>query len=510
MLPERQRAAGMTGPVVETRAGKVRGAVENGVSVFRGIPYGAPTGGPRRFLPPAPPEPWSGVRDALTRPDRAPQGPEAYAEGPMSEDCLGLNVWTPGCDPGAKRPVMVWLHPGGFHGGAGYQYTGSGTLARKEDVVQVEVNHRLNVFGFLHLLEFSDRFPDAGNVGMLDLVAALEWVRDDITAFGGDPDNVTIFGESGGGGKVSTLMAMPAARGLFHRAIAQSGFALRGVDADEATQDTLRILRTLSLGPDQVDELQSVPTERLLTAFRDVRGQLDRDRHFSPTVDGRALPRHPWSPDAPAVSADVPFMLGATLDESVILLGALGPERETIFQLDEAEVQERLARYLDVDPQTSRSVAATYQAAHPELSPSERFFRATSDHMMRVPSILQAERKAAQAGAPGYLYLFTWPADLMGAGVYAHHGAELPFVFDTIDENVDRLGSGPGHRILCDQVRGAWGHFARSGDPNHEGLPRWSPYASNTRPTMIFDMPSRMEVDPGSAGRRAITPTLSP
>jgi para-nitrobenzyl esterase len=304
----------------------------------------------------------------------------------MSEDCLGLNVWTPGCDPGAKRPVMVWLHPGGFHGGAGYQYTGSGTLARKEDVVQVEVNHRLNVFGFLHLLEFSDRFPDAGNVGMLDLVAALEWVRDDVTAFGGDPDNVTIFGESGGGAKVSTLMAMPAARGLFHRAIAQSGFALRGVDAEEATQDTLRILRTLSLGPDQVDELQSVPTERLLAAFRDVRGQLGRDRHFSPTVDGRALPRHPWSPDAPAVSADVPFMLGATLDESVILLGALGPERETIFQLDEAEVQERLARYLDVDPQTSRSVAATYQAAHPELSPSERFFRATSDHMMPTSS----------------------------------------------------------------------------------------------------------------------------
>jgi para-nitrobenzyl esterase len=487
----------------------MRGAVENGVSVFRGIPYGAPTGGPRRFLPPALPEPWTGVRDALTPPDLAPQGPDAYAEGPMSEDCLGLNVWTPGCDPDAKRPVMVWLHPGGFHGGAGYQYTGSGTLARKEDVVQVEVNHRLNVFGFLHLADLSDRFPDAGNVGMLDLVAALEWVRDDITAFGGDPDNVTIFGESGGGGKVSTLMAMPAARGLFQRAIAQSGFALRGVDAEVATEDTLRILRALSLGPDQVDELQAVSTERLLAAFRDVRPQLGRARHYSPTVDGRALPRHPFSPDAPAVSADVPFMLGCTLDESVILLGALGPERETIFQLDEAGMQERLASYLEVDLQTSRSLAATYRSTYPELSPSERFFRATSDHMMRVPSILQAERKAAQAGAPAYLYLFTWPADLMGAGVYAHHGAELPFVFDTIDENAARLGSSPAHRILCDQVRGAWGQFARSGDPNHQGLPRWSPYASSSRETMIFDMPSRTEGDPGSAGRRAITPILS-
>ena len=495
--------------MVETTAGRVRGAFEADVMVFRGIPYGAATGGARRFLPPAAPEPWTGLRDALTLPDRAPQGRAAMAEGPMSEDCLGLNVWTPGCDRSARRPVMVWLHPGGFHGGAGYQYTGQGALARREDIVQVEVNHRLNVFGFLHMGDLSEHFPDAGNAGMLDLVLALAWVRDNIEAFGGDPGNVTIFGESGGGAKVSTLMAMPSARGLFHRAIAQSGFALRMPERDGATESTLRLLHAAGVSEDRASDVQGLSTEALLQAFLDVRGTLGRGRHFAPVVDGRALQRHPWDPDAPAESAHVPFMLGCTRDETVILLGALSPDREIVFRLDDAGLRERLSRHLDLDAASTNALVATYRAAAPEATPSDLYFAVTSDHMMRVPSILQAERKAAQAGADAYLYLFTWPCELMGAGVKAHHGAELPFVFDTIDENADRLGAGPGHRLLCDQMRGAWGSFARSGDPNHVKLPRWQPYRSDTRETMIFDMPSRAEQDPASAERRAMASILS-
>jgi para-nitrobenzyl esterase len=432
------------------------------------------------------------------------------AEGPMSEDCLALNIWTPRGDPAAKRPVMVWLHPGGFSGGAGYQYTGDGNLARKGDIVQVEVNHRLNVFGYLQLAGLDEGYADSGNVGMLDLVLALEWVRDNIEAFGGDPDNVTIFGESGGGAKVSTLMAMPAAQGLFHKAIAQSGFALRMVEPDAATANAERLLAELGLAPDRVGELQDVPTERLLGAFQAIRS--GPGRGFAPVVDGRALPRHPWTPDAPPGSADVPLMLGCTRDETTILLGMLGPDPDAMFQLEEGDMRRRLAERLETDEATTASIVETYRAAlspappAPPASPSDVYFRATSDHMMRVPSILQAERKAVQPGAPAWLYLFTWESPFMSGRMKAHHGAELPFVFDTIEANADRIGgAGPDRRALADQMLAAWSRFAHTGDPNHPGLPAWQPYSLTERDTMLFDMPSQLASDPYGSTREAMT-----
>jgi len=252
-----------------------------------------------------------------------------------------------------------------------------------------------------------------------------------------------------------------------------------------------------------------VATEKLLAAFLAVQGEIGRGLHFSPVVDGRTLSHHPWDPVAPPESEQVPCIFGCTLDETVILLGGLSPERDVIFRLDETGLHERVARYLGIDAERTGTLVAAYRGAHPRHSPSDLFFAITSDHMMRIPSILQAERKAAQPGAPSYLYLFTWPSDLMGAGIKAHHGAELPFVFDTVDEDIERLGAGPDRRVLADQMRGAWAQFARTGDPNHSGLPNWPSYSKASRDTMIFDMPSRVEPDPGSAGRIAMTPWVT-
>ena len=499
-------------PVVETAYGRVRGTALEGVEVYRGIRYGGVTGGPYRFMPPLPPQPWTGLHDAARNGPICPQGPAAGAEGRMSEDCLSLNVWTPGAGEGAKRPVMVWLHPGGFHGGAGYQYTGEGQLARQGDIVQVEVNHRLNVFGFLSLGELDDVFADSGNAGMLDLVAALEWVRDNIEAFGGDPDNVTIFGESGGGSKVSTLMAMPAAEGLFHKAIAQSGFALRGIEADRATLNAERLIAELGFSSDAVGDLQGVPPGQLLDAFLALRDELGGSQSFAPVVDDRVLMHHPWDPVAPPESAEVPLMLGCTRDETTILLGMLGSEPDALFALDEAGMRTRLSDALGADEATTASIVSAYREASPKMSPSDLFFRATSDHMMRIPAILQAERKAAQGGAPAYLYLFSWESPFMGGRMKAHHGAELPFVFDTVEANRDRLGAGSDRNALAAQMLGAWSHFAHTGDPNHEGLPEWKPYdagSAGKRETMLFGMPSRVESDPDSRERQVMTPLVA-
>ena len=501
-LPLPGRALGAV-PIVATARGRVRGAVVNGCEVFRGIPYGASTDGTARFRAPSPAPEWSGIRDAVSNGDRCPQGPEARAEGPMSEDCLALNVWTPSSSSATKRPVMVWLHPGGYHGGAGYQYTGNGNLAKRGDIVQVEVNHRLNVFGYLHLADIDAGFADAGNAGMLDIIAALEWVRDNIDAFGGDPSNVTIFGESGGGGKVSTLMAMPAARGLFHKAIAQSGFALRAADRESAARASVTLLDELGVGRD-IGALQQISTERLLTAFRKVR----QPGAYRPVVDGTHLPHDPWHPTAPPESADVPLMLGVTRDETTILLGMLGGDIDAMWKMGEVELNERLAAYLSTTQEETTAIVATYRARWPAARPADLFFRITSDRMMRLPSILQAERKAAQSGAPAYLYLFSWESPAFGPGMGAHHGAELNFVFDTVTEQAERIGIGEDRRQLADAMLGAWSRFAHTGDPNHSGLPEWEPYSTAHRDTLVFDMPSRAERDPLGAEREAMAPIL--
>ena len=321
--------AASASPIVETTAGKIRGSFDHKIFAFKGVPYGASTTGNMRFLPPAQPQPWTGVRDTLELGLRAPQLPANLVPefavmdrtGPTGEACLGLNVWTQGLKDGHKRPVMVWLHGGGFANcSANFTVYDGANLAAKHDVVLVGVNHRLNIFGFLYLAEIGgEKFANASNAGMLDIVLALEWVRDNISNFGGDQNNVTIFGQSGGGSKVSTLLGMPQAKGLFHRAIAQSGSEVKGVSRSDATEAAEIILKKLNLDKSRVEQLQRVPVQQLLDLTEAPRGAAaaagNPALRLTPVVDGSSLPAHPFDPVATGISANIPLMIGSTETE---------------------------------------------------------------------------------------------------------------------------------------------------------------------------------------------------
>ena len=371
--------------VVETASGKLRGARGDGIHSFKGVPYGTSTAGGNRFMPPRPPQPWAGVRDALTYAGHAPQSPNRPKRRPEletilgpadptpeGEDCLTLNVWTPGLGNGGRRPVMVWLHGGGFAYGSGNRaVTDGANLARRGDVVVVSVNHRLNILGHLHLADLGGpEWAHSGNAGVLDLVAALQWVRDNIEQFGGDPGRVTIFGESGGGGKVSVLLAMPAARGLFHRAIVQSGAAVRVSTRERANALAEAVLKELGLGRGECELLQTMPIERLLAAMAPAAHAVGRTRwplldryDFGPAVTGGDLPQHPGEPGAPALADDIPLLIGGTREESAFFLanddavwnGTLGEEdlRQRVAAVAGAETEPLLAAYRVAMPQAS-------------------------------------------------------------------------------------------------------------------------------------------------------------
>jgi para-nitrobenzyl esterase len=495
-------APGNRQPVVETTEGKVRGYAADEILIFKGIHYGASTAGPNRFLPPRKPEAWSGVRDMFEYGASAPQLSATsrralpitagYAYGkslPMNEDCLVLNVFTPAADK-AKRPVMVWLHGGAFTYGQGGNSVYDGTnLARHHDVVAVSLNHRLNLFGFMQLEEVAGKeYAASGNASMLDLIAALQWVHDNISAFGGDPGNVTIFGESGGGGKVSALLAMPKAKGLFHKAIVESGSFIRMMPREDAVKNTEKVLAQLGLKGNTIGQLQQLPMERLIEASRDAQWQ--------PVVDGQLLPRHPFDPTAPEISADVPMLVGSNETETVFFLGA----DETLFSLDEAGLRTRLK---PTTGDAAEDIIAIYRKARPNATPSDLFFLITSDQRIRMGAITQAERKAALGGAPAYMYFLTWKAPIDGGKWRTPHTLELPFVFETYDK-ATVTGTGSERRILGDRVSGAWAAFARNGNPNHKGLPLWKPYASSERATMIFDNECRVVNDPSHDELQAI------
>jgi para-nitrobenzyl esterase len=501
-------------PIVETKSGRVRGLEVDGVQIFKGIHYGASTEGPMRFLPAAPPKPWTEIAEALDYGDLAPQNlsgatgsdirvamGDIFGPGKIGEDCLVLNVWTPSVTRG-KRPVMVWLHGGGYTGGSDGAPTYDGTnLARKQDVVVVGINHRLNVFGYLYLGKLDGaKYADSGNVGMLDCVLALEWVRDNITHFGGDPNNVTIFGESGGGGKVSVLMAMPPAKGLFHKAIVESGSTLRVSTADEADAAARKFLAQLKIAPDSVDDLATVPMNDMLAALRAMTGP--NAIRLGPVVDGRSLPRQPFDPDAPAQSANIPMLIGTNGTETTALLGIADA---SLFSLNEAGMRTKLKSYLHVnDDAQVDSLVAIYKKDRPDATPSDIYFAVTTDRMMRMNAVTQAERKSAQGAAPAYMYIFAWRSPVLGGKLRSPHGIELAFVFDNTDKTTGMNGAGADLEPLAEKVSAAWAAFARTGNPNVKGLPHWPAYDAKTRATMIFNDECKVVNDPGKDGRLAI------
>jgi len=508
-------AVDSTSPVVATQYGKVRGVSAGGVCTFKGVHYGASPEGAGRFMPPAPPQPWSEVAEALVYGNLAPQNLSAatgsdiriamgdiFGPGKIAENCLALNVWTPSVRSG-RRPVMVWLHGGGYTGGSDGAPTYDGTnLARKQDVVVVGINHRLNIFGYLYLGEIGgEKYADSGNTGMLDIVLALEWVRDNIAHFGGDPDNVTVFGESGGGGKVSTLMAMPPAKGLFHKAIVESGSTLRVGTKEEADAAAQKFLAQLKIAPDRVDDLQKVPMNDMLAALKAMTGS--NSIRLGPVVDGRSLPRHPFDPDAPAQSANVPMLIGTNGTESTALLGIADA---SLFSLDEAGMRTKLKAYLHLaDDSQLDGLIATYRKARPEAPPSDIYFAITTDRMMRMNAITQAERKTAQGAAPAYMYIFDWRSPVLGGKLRSPHGIELAFVFDNTDKTTGMNGTGADLAPLAEKVSAAWAAFARTGNPNTSGLPHWPAYDAKTRATMIFNDECKVVNDPGKDERLAIT-----
>jgi para-nitrobenzyl esterase len=506
--PAKSEAAG---PVVQTTSGKIRGSLQDKINAFRGVPYGAPTAGAARFLPPAKPQPWTGVRDTLELGRQAPQVPSGLIpevaavedHGPMGEDCLVLNVWTPSPGASHKRPVMVWLHGGGYStGSGGFTIYDGANLARKHDIVTVSLNHRLNVFGFLYLAELGgEKYAHASNAGMLDIILALEWVRDNIAAFGGDPGNVTIFGQSGGGGKVSTLMAMPAAKGLFHRAIVQSASAIKGVPRNEATKSAESILAKLGLKPNQLDELQTLPMERLLSVNAGGGPAGNQSLRLAPVVDGVTLPADPFDPVAPALSANVPLLIGSVETEVTFM------PRQQLDPIDDAGLHGRVKQAARCDDAKADQLIEVYRKGRPGISNIDLYLILASDTSFRAGVRTEADRKAAQAAqgnAPVYMYYFTWRSPVRDGKLKAFHTLEIPFVFENVDIGKPMTGTGQDRYALADKMSRAWVAFARTGNPSHKGLPNWPAYTLDQRATMIFNNDCKTVNDPGKEERLAL------
>ena len=510
--------------IVETHAGKVRGFTRNGINTFLGIPYAGTTEGKARYQPPAKVTPWKGVRSSMQYGFVSPQEPRAgwandegawmfeWDDGRFRRRLPARQRVDPRPEPQQETPCDG-LDPRrrvhrGFRPGTN-SYDGE-NLSRRGDVVVVSLNHRLGVLGYLDLSEAGGaNYANSANLGMLDIVAALEWVRDNISNFGGDPGNVMIFGQSGGGGKVSTLMAMPAAKGLFHKAAVQSGSLLNAANLEDSRKLGAAVLQQLNLGSAQIDQIHEVPVDKLIAAgiaaVRNLAQPFQPGRAFTlprigwqPTVDGRDLPSQPWDPAAPALTADVPMIVGTVLDEF-----ANGLFDASLPSLSDAGLLDRVKA---IHGDKAAHIIEVFRSGHPNEKPGDIFSR-ISAAPVRQSGITQCERKAAQKTASAFNYWFTWKTPVLDGRPGAFHCAELSFVFDNTDRCAPMTGGGPGPRALAAKVSDAWIHFARHGDPNHTGLPHWPSFTAGDCPTMIFDTECVLKNNPDTAERKVLAET---
>lgn len=482
--------------VVKIQSGKVAGYIEEGTYIYKGIPYAAA----ERFMPPTAPKPWDDVRSSRAYGPTAPQekrvgwymDQQAFAfnwnDGFSDEDCLRLNIWTPSINDNKKRPVMVWLHGGGFSAGSGQElpaYDGT-NLSRNGDVVVVTLNHRLNVLGFLDLSAFGEKYAKSGNVGLLDLVTALQWVKDNISEFGGDSSNVTLFGQSGGGGKVSTLLATPSAKGLFHKAIVQSGSMLRTMESKYSRRIGVAVMEELGLKATDIDALQQIPYEQLLAAgnkaIAKVRAEADKDGFtpfifgWAPTVNDNVLPTQPCDSKAYELSKDVPMLIGSTQHE--FLRSAYVPELKNItMESAKKELEKQYGGRTD-------EFLKAFAKAYPGHKVVDLF---DTDLIFRPGVVQQATLKASQQRAPVYMYMFAWESPVMAGIFRSFHCMELPFVFDNIYLMRHMTGASPQAYVLAKKMSRAWINFARVGNPNTDDLPEWEPYVPKEGATMFFD-----------------------
>ena len=524
------RAQGATpGPVVETTAGRFRGLALKGAFAFKGIRYGASTAGANRFQPPVRPQPWTGVVDAFEYGPRAWQpsrpmipeiGDALTGSGPMDEDCLRLNVWTPATDRG-RRPVMVWFHGGGQRTGSGNSIFYDGTeLARKHDVVVVTLTHRLNALGYLWLAGLSgasERFSRTANLPLADLVLALEWVRDNVEQFGGNPANITIFGQSGGGGKVAMLTAFPAAKGLFHRAIIMSTLAdtaVTGLEPARAIEAAELLLARLDVTASNAERLLTMPAEQIVSALTAGGGPAggqggrpatgDISLRFVPVIDGRTLPAHPFEPVPTPISATIPMMVGSNECEG-IPYGNPDDPYWTREPTDVAELRAEVKRIVSVSDTDADRLIELYRSRRPSESLADIAAVMAGDaSSLRYAAHLIAQRKHAQGQAPVFLYSFTWRSPVRQGKLRSMHSMELPFVFDHPDAISFMTGTGADRYALAAAMSEAWVSFARTGNPNHPGIPSWTPFDSTIRPTMVFGPQVALLADPHGEERRAM------
>ncbi|MCI4591880.1 carboxylesterase/lipase family protein [Sphingobium sp. BYY-5] len=487
-------------PVARTRYGRIRGTIEKNVFVFRGVRYGADTA-TTRFHRAAPPIAWQGITDATRY---GPAAPQTRASEPTSEDCLFLNIWTPALDAG-KRPVMVYLHGGGHAHGSGSDplYDG-GNLVRRGDVVVVTLNHRLAAMGYAYLAQLGGP-AESGNVGNLDIILALQWVRDNIANFGGNPDRVMIFGQSGGGAKVVTLMAMPEARPLFHAAATMSGQHVTAAGPMHATARAKAWME--KAGAPDIATLMQLPIDGLVEAMAmtdplEGKGEIS----FTSTLDHGVLPRHPFVPDAPREAAHIPLIVGNTHDETALWIEKSLRAGDTNWD----NLPERLARETvkDLAPDY---VIRRYRELYPGRTPGQILLAASTAGRSWPGHLIQAEERA-RIGAPTWMYQLDFPCPEAGGILGAFHTLDIPLVFDNVDAQGSRIGVSPEARRLAGQMADAFIALARTGDPNCRSIPQWPQFTLDQRPTMIFDRTVRIENDPRREERLlfAVAPYIKP